>query len=221
MRDFTHITVLLDRSGSMSEVKSDVIGGFNQFVEEQKKAGENAALTLVQFDSQSIDVVYDSLLIGEVQPLSEQSFIPRGSTPLLDALGQSIVKAGERLSAIPEASRPDKVVFVIQTDGLENASREYTKSQIREMTERQERDYKWQFVYLGANQDAFKEAHMMGIPTANAATYAPTSRAVRASYAAASQNLRAYRATGNPRELGFSSEQLKKLRDEEESAKHA
>ncbi len=219
MRNHTELTALLDRSGSMKDIKGDVIGGFNQFLEDQKRAGANASLTLVQFDSQSIDTVYESLPIRDCDPLTELTFLPRAGTPLLDAIGQSIERAGERLAQIPERDRPDKVVFVIQTDGLENASVKYTKSQIREMISHQEQTYKWQFVYLGANQDAFSEAHTIGVNVANAATFKATAKGVRASYAVASANLASYRHSGDPRDLNFTPEQIKGLIAEDDDEK--
>lgn len=205
MKDETYIAVLLDRSGSMQSVKDDTIGGFNQFVSEQKAAGDNALLTLVQFDTGGIDVVHESKPIKDVPDLTHETYQPRGGTPLLDALGKTIHSTGRALSAIPEQARPDKVVFVIITDGQENSSVEHTKASVKQLIEEQSGKYNWQFVYLGANQDAFAEAGSMGIPAAATANY--VGAATAGAFAAASANVGNYRRTRRGRSLNFSSGQ--------------
>src|SRR5437660_906084 len=194
MKDATHIAVLLDRSGSMADVKDETISGFNYFLKEQKAAGENASLTLVQFDSESTDVVHESRPVRDVPDLNPDTYQPRGSTPLLDALGQTINSTGRTLAAIPEANRPDKIVFVVITDGQENASHQFSKSRVKEMIDHQTGKYNWQFIYLGANQDAFAEAGAVGITVANTANYSPAYTQV--AYARASENLANYRRSG-------------------------
>jgi Mg-chelatase subunit ChlD len=149
MKDATHIAVLLDRSGSMGSVKDETISGFNYFLKEQKAAGDNASFTLVQFDSESTDVVHEAKPLGTVPDLNEDTYQPRGSTPLLDALGQTINSTGRTLAAIPETNRPDKVVFVVITDGEENASHQFTKKQVKEMIDHQTEKYNWQFRLSG------------------------------------------------------------------------
>ena len=193
----------------MAFVKKDTIGGFNQFLKDQKAAGKNASLTLVQFDTGGIDTVHENVAIDSVPELTDRSYVPRGGTPLLDALGQTIERTGANLKAIPEAERPDKVVFVIITDGQENASRTFNKSQVGEMVMHQTDVYKWLFVYLGANQDAFSEARQIGIAAAHAANYATANMA--SAFAATSSNLSAYRRTGLPRAMGYSNEQRERL----------
>lgn len=209
MKDETYIAVLLDRSGSMQSIKQDTIGGFNQFISEQKNAGDNATLTLVQFDTGSIDVVHESKPIKDVPDLTDATYQPRGGTPLLDALGQTIHSTGKALSAIPEASRPDKVVFVIITDGQENSSVEHSKASVKQMIEHQSSMYKWQFVYLGANQDAFAEAGSLGIPMAAAANYVADSAGE--AFAVASANVGSYRYSGQSADLNFSQRQRARM----------
>ena len=209
MKDATYIAVLLDRSGSMSSVKDDTIGGFNQFIKDQKEAGDNAMLTLVQFDSGGIDTVHESLAIKDVPDLSDETFQPRGSTPLLDAMGKTIETTGKALEAIPQSDRPDKVVFVVITDGQENASREFTKARIKEMVSHQSDVYKWNFLYLGANQDAFAEAHSMGIPQAQAAAFVGV--AMDSVFAANSSNVANYRRTGQRSNLAYSGGQRARM----------
>lgn len=209
MKDATYIAVLLDRSGSMNSVKDDTIGGFNQFLGEQKAAGDNALLSLVQFDTGGIDIVHESKPIKDVPELNSETYQPRGGTPLLDALGKTICSTGDALKAIPEANRPDKVVFVVITDGQENASKEYTKTRVKDMIDHQSGVYKWQFIYLGANQDAFAEAGSLGINLANAANYVGVATAD--AFAVASSNVGSYRKTAHAASLNFSGRQRARM----------
>jgi len=212
VKDATHIAVLLDRSGSMGDIKDDAIGGFNCFLKEQKAAGANATLTLVQFDTESTDVVHESMPILEVPDLNHQTFQPRGGTPLLDALGQTIDSTGRALAAIPEANRPNKVVFVVITDGQENSSHQHTKASVKERIDRQSSQYNWQFVFLGANQDAFDEAGAVGIAMGNAANFAPARMQV--AFAATAANVASYRRSGNAAKLAYSENQRAEMLEE-------
>lgn len=209
MRDATYIAVLLDRSGSMESVKDDTIGGFNQFLKDQQSVGENALFTLVQFDTGGIDVVHESRPVRDIPVLNGNTYQPRGGTPLLDALGKTICSTGDALKAIPEDKRPDKVVFVVITDGQENASKEYTKSRIKEMIEHQTGVYKWNFVYLGANQDAFAEAGSVGFSVANVANY--VGAATADAFAVASSNVGNYRLSRDAAKLKFSGRQRARM----------
>ena len=212
MKDATHIAVLLDRSGSMGDIRDDAIGGFNCFLKEQKAAGANATLTLVQFDTESTDVVHESMPILEVPDLNHQTFQPRGGTPLLDALGQTIDSTGRALAAIPEANRPNKVVFVVITDGQENSSHQHTKASVKERIDHQSSHYNWQFVFLGANQDAFDEAGAVGIAMGNAANFAPARMQV--AFAATAANVASYRRSGNAAKLAYSDDQRAEMLEE-------
>ena len=212
MKDATHIAVLLDRSGSMGDIKDDAIGGFNCFLKEQKAAGANATLTLVQFDTESTDVVHESMPILEVPDLNHQTFQPRGGTPLLDALGQTIDSTGRALAAIPEANRPNKVVFVVITDGQENSSHRHTKASVIEKIDHQSGQYNWQFVFLGANQDAFDEAGAVGIAMGNAANFSPARMQV--AFAATAANVASYRRSGNAAQLAYSEDQRAEMLEE-------
>lgn len=166
-KDFTDLTLVIDRSGSMRSCMNDAQGGINQLIEDQKKLPGHATLSLVQFDTE-YEFVHRAVPIRDVP---EYKLVPRGSTALLDAVGKAIVETGERLSKMQEQDRPGVVAFVIVTDGQENASHEYKKDQIKEMIKQQQDVYKWHFTFLGANQDAFAEASSMGIPTSNAMNY--------------------------------------------------
>jgi hypothetical protein len=165
--DLTHIYFLLDRSGSMQSIKSDTEGGFAAFVEEQKKALGDCRVTLAQFDNE-YDVVYSGVPVVDVPPLSLQ---PRGSTALLDAMGRLVTDAGAELAALPEDERPGTVIVAVMTDGLENASREWTHAAIRSLVEQQTSAYAWQFMYMGADQDAIEVGARLGVDAAYSVTY--------------------------------------------------
>lgn len=166
-KDLTDITIVLDRSGSMESCRSDAEGGVNAFVKNQQEQPGDALLTLVQFDT-DYEFVHRALPIRNV-PL--YSLRPRGATALLDAVGRAVTETGIRLGGMPENARPGLVIFVIVTDGHENSSREFSRDKVREMIKHQSEVYNWQFIFLGANQDAFDEAEQMAICRAGAATY--------------------------------------------------
>ena len=152
----------------MNQVRDDAEGGVNTFISQQAKEPGEALLTLVQFDTE-----YEFLHTGvPIQTVPKYELVPRGMTALLDAVGRAINETGERLAKMPESDRPSLVIFVVMTDGQENSSKEFNKSQIKEMIERQQNDYDWHFTFLGANQDAFAEAGGMGIHAAGVADYA-------------------------------------------------
>ena len=165
--DLTHLYFLLDRSGSMQSIKSDTEGGFAAFIEQQRSASGACRVTLAQFDS-----VYDEVLcdvpVAEVPPLLLE---PRGSTALLDSIGRLVTEAGSRLAALPEDQRPATVVVAIMTDGLENASREWTQPAIKALVEQQTAAYGWEFLYMGADQDAIEVGTSIGIAAEHAVTY--------------------------------------------------
>lgn len=164
--DYAHIVFILDRSGSMASAKMDAIGGFNQFVEDNRKVSGECTITLVQFDH-DYEVVQRWLPIDEVPLLNEHVYVPRGTTALLDAVGRAIRETGETLASKPEHERPSKVLVAILTDGHENASVEYTREQVAQMIAEQERNYQWAFVYVAAGIDAWSAAQGIGIHQAN------------------------------------------------------
>jgi len=192
------ITVVLDRSGSMQAIRDDAIGSFNAFVAAQRAVPGEARLTLVQFDDQ-YERVYEGRTLVEVADLTEQTFVPRGMTALLDAIGRTIARTDERLAAAP--AQPDGVIFVILTDGQENASREFQRSQVMSMIGERERDAGWQFIFLGANQDAIAEAGGLGIDAAHAMSYDP--KKMRVASDVMSSKIRKFRVSGDKRDLDF------------------
>lgn len=167
LKDSTLITVILDRSGSMGPLRQATVTGFNEFLVGQKAAPGKAQLSLIQFDDQ-YEVNYLAKPIEEAEPLTLEMYYPRGSTALLDAIGRTIIETGKTLADLPEVSRPEKVIVVIDTDGQENASREFDKKKINAMIRHQTDVYKWEFIFLGANQDAIMTAAAMGISAQNA-----------------------------------------------------
>lgn len=167
--DFTDITLVIDRSGSMESIRSDAEGGVNALIAEQAKQPGECRITLVQFDTE-----YEFLQRGvKAADCPPYQLVPRGSTALLDAVGRAINETGARLADLPEADRPGLVVFVITTDGEENSSKEFTREQVKKMIAHQQDTYQWQFTFLAANPEAFAEAGGMGIAADQAAQFAP------------------------------------------------
>lgn len=162
----TEIIIIMDRSSSMGQMADEVIGGFNSFIEEQRRLFGAAHVTLVQFDNY-YEVVYSGCQIEQVLPISASSYQPRGMTALLDAIGRTIVEQGLRIATEQWA---EAVIVCIITDGLENASHKYAIEAIREMTAHAE-EQDWKFVYLGANQDAFSVAKSLGLSQAIVENY--------------------------------------------------
>lgn len=195
MKDATEIVVVMDKSGSMGAIRDDAIGGFNTFVEDQKKEAGEANLTLVFFDT-TYSIPFSGKPIQGVEPLDANTYRPGGGTALLDAIGRAITETGKRLSDMDEADRPDKVICVVITDGEENSSREHNKDQIAEMVKHQEEKYGWAFIYLGANVDAMHEARAMGIMPQMAVNFAAGSIGTRSAYAGASRAVHSYRGGG-------------------------
>lgn len=187
------IVFLLDMTGSMWSIKDDTIGGFNNFVEEQRAVEGEANMTLILFNSVLYAKEYDGKDIQHVPFLTEESYKPDHNTPLLDSLGKAINETGARIEGLPENERPDKVIFVVLTDGQENASKEFSKKQILDMIKHQQEKHKWEFIYLGANQDSFAEAGSIGFATHNIGNFVATGQGVRAAYTQSSGLTASYR----------------------------
>ena len=158
--NLTEIIFILDRSGSMQGLENDTIGGFNGFVKKQAEIGETI-LTTVLFDDK-YEILHNGVNAKDVI-LTKREYYTRGSTALLDAIGKTINKVGERLDKTPENSKPGKVIFVITTDGMENASRTYSYENIKKMITHQTEKYNWEFIFMGANIDAAAEGNRLGI----------------------------------------------------------
>jgi uncharacterized protein YegL len=188
----TMICLILDRSGSMQGREGDVIGGVNNFIEEQKKLPDPASVAFVRFDT-DIERFRPMQDLSKVEPLTKGEYQPRGSTALLDAVGQTITKLDDDW----KVEKPDRCIVVIVTDGEENASREYTKQKIQALIKSRQDSNLWAFMYLGANVDAFSEAGQMGIAMANSAGYTNTAAGVKRAYAATSDAVFQMRSTGS------------------------
>lgn len=179
--DYTHLSFVLDRSGSMSVIRDDTIGGFNSFLEKQKEVEGKVTVSMIQFDHE-YETLYTGAELGAVKPLDTTTFVPRGSTALLDAVGRMVNETGAFLSTMKEEDRPGKVLFIIVTDGEENSSREFTLKKIKKMVTLQTDTYSWEFVFLGANIDAINVAGGFGIAASNAIKYGHNSGGTSAAY---------------------------------------
>jgi Mg-chelatase subunit ChlD len=180
------IVFILDKSGSMSGLEKDVIGSFNSFLREQKKIKDEFYLTTVLFNT-SYRVLHENMPIQKVQPLTERDYDTSGGTALLDAFGKAMQ------NTIDHSTPRDKVLFVINTDGEENSSKEYTNKQIKEMVDHYEKWHGWKFIFIGANMDAFAEGSKMGI-TYNF-NYANTRDGIATAYTAVSDTTRSWRVS--------------------------
>jgi hypothetical protein len=210
--NLTWLVFLLDRSGSMQSIKSDVIGGFDAFVAEQRAGEGLCTVTLAQFDT-AYEVVYRGIPLGQVPALA---LWPRGSTALLDSMGKLITDTAAEIEALAEADKPGTVIVAIMTDGLENASREWRRPDIKALVEQQTNDSGWEFLYMGADQDAVEVGRGLGVKDGQAVTYARGRS--REAMLAASGNVRGYRNAKlvNPAAAmpEFTAEQRAQLADE-------
>ena len=176
MKNSTQIAIILDRSGSMAIIRAATEEMFNNFIDNQKTDVNEVKILFVQFDTDAPhEVVYD----GDVKTAPKLEFHPRGGTPLHDAMGWTITELGKRLASLPEAERPDKVMVVILTDGHENASREFTGATVAALVKEQTEVYKWQFIFLAANQDAVLTAKTYNILEQCALTYNTNAASMR------------------------------------------
>lgn len=178
--DLTEIAYVLDRSGSMQTLASDAIGGFNSFISEQKQVEGRANFTLVLFDH-DYQVIHKNVDIQQVPELDARTYVPRGQTAMLDAVGRTIHELGAHLAAQHESERPGKVIIAIFTDGLENASKSYNHEQLAAMIKHQQEKYSWEFIFLAANQDAIASAAKIAIPATAAFNFVASPTGVRQS----------------------------------------
>jgi len=194
-KNLTELVFILDRSGSMSGLEGDTIGGFNSMIEKQKGEPGEAYVSTVLFDNVS-EVIHDRIDIQRIESLTRKEYYVRGSTALLDAVGGAIHHIGNVHKYAREEDRPEKTLFVITTDGMENASRKYSYDRVKMMIERQQDKHGWEFIFLGANIDAAKEAARFGIREDRAANYHADSAGTAVIYEAMSEvvcNVRANR----------------------------
>lgn len=188
--DLTYIALIVDRSGSMESIRADMDGGINQFIKDQANEPGKCMVTLAQFDT-DYELVYDYKDISQVQPYS---LVPRGGTALLDAIGNTIRRMDERIASIPAEHQPEAVIVVIVTDGEENSSKEWKLDQVKDLITEHTNVDNWQFIYLGANQDAISVGTSMGIPINSSMTFAAASSGIGNTYASLSHNTSSYRS---------------------------
>ena len=193
-KDLTEVVFILDRSGSMSGLEADTIGGFNSMLKKQKREAGEALVTTILFSNDS-ERLHDRVRIEKVRPLTENDYIASGSTALLDAIGDAIIHIGDIHKYAREEDRPEHTVFIITTDGMENASRRYDSAEIKSMIERQKQKYGWEFLFLGANIDAVETAARFGIDRDRAANFHSDKVGTKINYEAMSDAVSAVRAS--------------------------
>ncbi len=193
-KNWTEIVFILDRSGSMSGLEADTIGGFNAMIERQKKADGEALLSTVLFDNTS-EVLHDRVNVRDVRPMTDEDYAVGGCTALLDAIGGAIHHIGNVHQYARPEDVPEHTLFVITTDGMENASRRYSGDRVKEMIERQKKKYGWEFLFLGANIDAVETAGRFGIGEDRAVNYHSDGAGTRLNYEVVSEAICAVRGS--------------------------
>ena len=196
-KNITEIVFILDRSGSMSGLEKDTIGGFNSLVEKQKNEEGIALISTVLFDNHS-EVLHDRIPVDKIQPMTDKDYFVRGSTALLDAVGGAIHHIGNVHKYAREEDRPDKTLFIITTDGMENASRRYNYEKVKAMINNQKEKYGWEFLFLGANIDAVTTASMFGIERDKAVDYKNDSEGTALNYEVLNETISYMRTCSAP-----------------------
>lgn len=195
-KNLTELVFILDRSGSMSGLEKDTIGGFNGMLQKQKEVGGECVVTTVLFDNR-YELLHDRIDIRAVRPITEKEYYVGGCTALLDAIGKTIHKIGNAQKNTAEDFRAEKVMFVIITDGEENASRRFSAETVKEQIERQKSKYGWEFIFLGANIDAVETACRFGIDEERAVNYVPDSEGINLNFRAMSDTITSFRRCGD------------------------
>ncbi len=191
-KGLTELVFILDRSGSMSGLENETIGGYNSLIEKQKKEAGEALISTILFDNE-YELLHDRISVKEVNPITDDEYYVRGSTALQDAVGITIRNISYLHKHLSESELPEHVMFVITTDGMENASREYSYHQIRKMVEIQKEKYGWEFIFLGANIDALATARRFGINEDRAANYNADCKGTNLNYQVLSDTVSEFR----------------------------
>ena len=192
-KNLTEMVFILDKSGSMSGLEKDTIGGFNSMIERQKKEPGEALVSTVLFSNES-KVIHDRVELGKIEPMTDRQYYVGGCTALIDAIGQAIHHIGNVHKYAREEDRPEHTIFIITTDGMENASRRYTSDQVKAMVKRQKEKYGWEFLFLGANIDAVETAAHFGIDEDRAVTFYNDAQGQALNYSEVSEAVRTVRA---------------------------
>ena len=195
-KNLTELVFILDRSGSMGGLETDTIGGFNSMLEKQKREPGEALVSTVLFDNVS-EVLHDRIPMSQTPQMTEKEYYVRGCTALLDAIGGAIYHIGNIHKYARDENRPEKTMFVIITDGLENANREYGYDRVKKMIQRQKEKYGWEFLFLGANIDAIEAARRVGISEDRAVNYHADSKGTQLNYRVLDKAIRGYRGTAS------------------------
>lgn len=198
-KNYTHIVLLIDRSGSMITIKKDMEGGLKEFIKAQKLEPGKCTFTAAQFDH-TYEVIHKMRNLQEVEDISIN---PRGNTALIDSMCKLIDEVGQELKDLPQDERPEKVLFITITDGEENASREFTNEQLKQKIKHQEEKYKWSFTYIGANQDAFSVARNIGTSYNTTLNYNSSTEGTKMMFATLSKTTAKYRTTSVETKFAF------------------
>ena len=199
-KGLTEVVFILDRSGSMSGLEADTIGGFNSMIQKQKKEDGEAVISTVLFDDQT-DVIHDRVSIDKVTSMTDKEYYVKGCTALLDAVGGAIHHIANVHKYAREEDRPEKTLFIITTDGMENASRIYSYEKVKRMVEKEKEKYGWEFLFLGANIDAVSVAGRFGIGADRAIDYECDGKGTLLNYEAISQTVSAMRRSATKAEM--------------------
>lgn len=199
-KGLTEVVFILDRSGSMGGLESDTIGGFNSMLEKQRKEEGEALISTVLFDDRT-EVIYDRVPIEDVKPMTDKDYYVRGCTALLDAVGGAIHHIANIHKYAREEDRPEKTLFIITTDGLENSSKEYNYAKVKQLVETEKEKYGWEFLFLGANIDAVAEAGKFGICADRAVNYECDQAGTALNYQVLSDTMSAVRRSRNREEI--------------------
>ncbi len=215
-KGLTEIVFILDRSGSMAGLENDTIGGYNSMLEKQKNEEGEVIISTVLFDNVT-EVLHDRIPLDKINPITEKEYFVRGSTALLDAVGGAIHHIGNVHKYAREEDVPEKTLFIITTDGMENSSRQYTYNKVKKMVERQKEKYHWEFIFMGANMDAVSVANNFGVDRLHAVTYECDGAGTALNYKVMSKMVSRARKAGSAKEMGAafdSEEMLSEIRDD-------
>lgn len=213
----TEIIFIVDRSGSMESIRKDMIGGFNSFLKEQRKVPTECKVSFYQFDAQHpvVETVYEQLLLESVPNLSKETFVPRGGTPLYDAVARVLKQVEQRFGKTESTERPEKILVVCITDGEENSSVEWSAQQVKQMIEHKQEKEGWGFVYLGANQDAWAVGGNLGFDKGSTLGYVASAKGTNQMWQSLSTQTVKYRSTaGTKAKVEFDDEDRRRQKTE-------